>query len=258
MNQPFQLEEFKKEDGVYIFSERNNDFESFYLKVREKEKRIYSDAELKNFPFATKSNPHYSEWKLRAKSFIRFNNYLREKRQSLDILDLGCGNGWFSGQLSKTFNHKFYCVDVNQTELAQARRVFNSANLNFLYADIFTDIIQKKTFDLIIVNAAVQYFPILNKLIGRLLTLLKIKGEIHIIDSPIYPSNEIENAKKRTIDYYNSMGFSEMSNKYFHHSWKELSEFNFEIIFNPTSFANKFKQVIFSKDSPFPWVKICL
>ena len=53
MSQPLRLEQFKKENGVYILSERNNDFEEFYIKVREKEKRIYSDAELGNLPFAT-------------------------------------------------------------------------------------------------------------------------------------------------------------------------------------------------------------
>jgi len=258
MSRPFQLEEYKTVEGVYILSERNNDFESFYLKVREKEKRIYTDEELKNLPLATKSNPHKSEWKLRAKSFIRFSNYLKKKKQSLDILDLGCGNGWFSGQLSKKFNHKFYCVDVNQIELEQASRVFNSHNLFFLYADIFTEIFQEKTFDLIVVNAAVQYFSNLKKLIKRLLSLIKIDGEIHIVDSPIYLTSEVENAKERTIDYYNSIGFPEMSNKYFHHSWNKLSEFNFKIIFNPTSFTNKLKQIIFIKDSPFPWIKISL
>ena len=258
MSQPLRLEQFKKENGVYILSERNNDFEEFYIKVREKEKRIYSDAELGNLPFATESNPHILEWKLRAKSFIRFNNYLGKKKQSINILDLGCGNGWFSGQLSKTFNHKFYCVDINQIELEQARRVFNSDNLNFLYADIFTETFQENTFDLIIVNAAIQYFPVLKRLIKLLLSLLKMDGEIHFVDSPIYLKNEVGSAKKRTMDYYNSIGFPEMSNKYFHHSWNELSEFNSEIIFNPTSIVNKFKQLIFIKDSPFPWVKISL
>ena len=110
-------------------------------------------------------------------------------------MDLGSGNGWFTGQFSNSFDHNFYCVDVNLTELTQGRRVFNSDQIKFIYADIFTSNIPKALFDVVIINAAVQYFPDLTKLVDQILVLLKDNGELHIIDSPFYSDSEVENAK---------------------------------------------------------------
>lgn len=245
-----------KEDGVYLLSPIKYDFEEIYLKVREKEKRIYSDHELILLPFASSSNPYKNEWDLRAKSFLRFKEYLKTKKQNLNILDLGCGNGWFCGQLSKSFNHNFYCVDVNLTEMKQGRKVFNSEQIKFVYADIFNAEIPQSSFDMITVNAAAQYFPDIKALLKRLTALISNNGEIHIIDSPFYSINEIENARKRTVDYYNSIDFPEMVKHYFHHSFSELFGFNFDTLYNPNSFKKRFTRLLSMSDSPFPWIKI--
>jgi len=251
----YKLDSTTLQDGAYILSKVKPDFESIYLKVREKEKRICSDTELLNLPFASNSNPHKKEWTLRAKSFKRFTKYLQTKKHGLNILDLGCGNGWFSGQLSKSYDHNYYCFDLNLKELKQGRQNFKSEKLKFLYADIFSSEMPSNFFDIIIINAAIQYFPDFKKLINRLLILLTEKGEIHIIDSPIYSEEEAVKAKQRTLDYYSSLGFPEMSNNYFHHSWDGLKEFKYKILYNPSDFMNRFKRV-FIEDSPFPWISI--
>jgi SAM-dependent methyltransferase len=250
------LSKFRNDKGVYILSPVTSTFEDIYLKVREKENRIYSNADLILLPFASSSNLHKKEWDLRAKSFQRFREYLKTKKQDPNLLDLGCGNGWFCGQLSKSFNHNFYCVDVNLVELKQGKKVFKSENINFIYADIFNAEIPQASFDIITINAAVQYFPDLSKLLNKLLTLLKVNGEIHLIDSPIYSVDEVIKAKERTQNYYSSIGFPDMSGKYLHHTWDELSAFNFEILYQPDSLKNKIKRSFFQKDSPFPWIKI--
>ena len=250
------LTKYPLNDGVYILSTINDNFENTYLKVREKEKRIYSDNELRVLPFASGSNPHKNEWDLRAKSFLRFKKHIKIKNRKLNLLDLGCGNGWFCGQLSKSFDHNFLCADVNLNELKQGRRVFNSERINFIYADIFNSEIPQASFDIITVNAAVQYFPDLSKLLNKLLPLIGDNGEIHLIDSPIYSISESKKKKKRTMDYYSSIGFSEMADNYYHHTWDELSAFKFEILYKPDSLKNKIKQSFFQKDSPFPWIKI--
>ena len=252
----FKLDPTSLKDGIFILSEINNEFEKIYLKVREKENRIFSDAELKQLPFASELNPHKKEWDLRAKSFQRFKEYLKSKKQNFDILDLGCGNGWFSGQLSKSFNHNFHCVDVNLTELKQGRNIFNSEQIKFIYADIFKADIPSAFFDIIIINAAVQYFPDIKRLMEKLLTLINENGEIHIVDSPFYSEIEVDNARKRTFDYYHSIGFPEMMKNYFHHSFSELSEFNNEVLYKPNSLNKKVMRLFSIKDSPFPWIKI--
>lgn len=255
-NSLINLAKYNKDEGVFILSPINSKFEDIYLNVREKENRIYSQTELILLPFASSSNPHKKEWDLRTKSFLRFKEYLEVKKQGLNILDLGCGNGWFCGQLSKCFNHNFYCVDVNLTEMKQGRKVFNSENIKFVYADIFNAEIPQSSFDIITVNAAVQYFPDLKRLIERLLTLINDKGEVHILDSPIYSMSVSLTAKKRTMDYYLVLGFKEMAENYFHHTWNELSDFKFETLYYPDSLKNKIKRLVFQKDSPFPWIKI--
>lgn len=250
-----KLEPIFIKDGVFVLSELSDEFESTYLKVREKEKRIYSDEELLLLPFASEKNPHKAEWSLRAKSFHRYKNFLNSRKESANLLDLGCGNGWFCGQLSKSFEQNFYCADVNLTELIQGRRVFNSVMLRFIYADIFEAKLPEKYFDYILINGAIQYFPDLSKLLNKLFIVLKVNGEIHIIDSPIYSIDEATNAKERTNNYYSSLGFPEMSDKYYHHTWKDIQQFNYKILYNPLTLLNKCKKILI-KDSPFPWIRI--
>lgn len=252
----FKLNPKQKQGGVYILSEINDQFESLYLGVRKKENRIYSDKEVNNLPFATISNPHKDEWRLREKSFLRFKDYLKIKNENLNILDLGCGNGWFSGNLSKDFNHNFFCVDVNLTELRQGERVCNSEKIKFIYANIFKADFPTDYFGLIILNASVQYFPDLKKLFDQLFKLLTIKGEIHIIDSPFYSIDEVQSARNRTIDYYSLINFPGMAQYYHHRCYQELKEFNTKILYNPLSIKNKTKSLFLIKDSPFPWIVI--
>ncbi len=252
----FKLNSTASRDGVYFLSEINNEFESIYLKVRDNEKRILPDNELLNLPFASEKNPHKKEWDLRAKSYLRFKKYLKRIKEKINVMDLGCGNGWFCGQLSKSFDHNFYCVDINMTELTQGRRVFNSGKIKCIYADIFTFEIPNALFDVVIINAAVQYFPDLKKLVERILVLLKDNGEIHIIDSPIYKSIEVENAKQRSFDYYSLMDSQEMAEHYHHHTWNELSTFNYNILYDPRLFMKRINRLFSIDDSPFPWIKI--
>jgi ubiquinone/menaquinone biosynthesis C-methylase UbiE len=252
----FNLNKYSIEEGVYILTSVSNDFEDLYIKLRTKEKRIYSDSELKLLPFASGSNPHKNEWSLRAKSFLRYKEYLNTKKDSLNILDLGCGNGWFSGHLSKIYSNNFYCLDVNLTELKQGKRVFNYDSIKFLYADIFTTEIPRASFDIIIINAAVHYFPDLKKLFNRLLSLINENGEIHIIDSPFYQVSELANAKTRTLKYYSSIGFPEMGNNYYHHSFNQISEYNNKILYNSSSFKNRILNFLSVNDSPFLWICI--
>jgi len=247
---------FKKVDGVYILTEIKNQFEKDYLKVREKENRLYTDDEVKSLPFTTENITHKDEWKLREKSFLRFKEYLTSKKENLNILDLGCGNGWFCGQLSKHFNNSFYCADVNMNELKQAARVFNTDNIKYVYADIFNTEIRQENIDLIIINAAIQYFPDFKRLINKLLTLIRENGEIHIMDSPLYSNDEVENAKERTRVYFSSIGFPQMTDRYFHHTFSELDDFNYTILYEPLSVRKKIKRLITSKDSPFHWILI--
>ncbi|MDP2362993.1 MAG: class I SAM-dependent methyltransferase, partial [Ignavibacteria bacterium] len=120
------IEEISKQktiNGVIHLSKVDQSFENLYLQVLKREKRLYGDEEVKLLPYASKINPHKDEWALRTKSFLRFKNYLSNKKSTLNILDIGCGNGWLSGQLANEYNHNYFCVDTNLVELEQGARL---------------------------------------------------------------------------------------------------------------------------------------
>ena len=247
------LEFLHKKTGIGYLSKNENPFSSVYLDVRKKEHRILTDEDVKKLPLMVSSNPNHSEWKLRQKSSQRFIDYLKTKPEKLQILDIGCGNGWFTNSIAETSKSSDVIgLDINHMELEQAARVFQKGNLQFVYGDIFQ--IESKLcnqFDIITLNACIQYFSNFKALISKLISFSKPNGEIHIIDSPFYRKEELDKAKKRTKDYYTELGFPEMASNYFHHCFDDLEDF--KILYNPKK--NILIKLIRRKDSPFYWLK---
>lgn len=235
---------------VIYYSQPKNAFSDLYINVRKKESRFYSQEEIKTLPNLEKNHPHYAEWQLRKKSSNRFINYLKKTNRPLKILEIGCGNGWFSHLMSMIEKTEVTGLDVTIAELEQAAKVFDKENLSFIYADLFEkNQLNDKQFDVIVFNSSLQYFENLKELFKVVGRLLSENGEIHIIDSPFYKASEIEKAKERTQNHYKNLGFPEMAKNYFHHRFDELRKY--KIMYNPFSFLRYFK-----KDSPFYWVLI--
>ena len=227
-------------------------FEANYLAVRDKEQRFLADEQVAELP-DLKNHVHSKEWQLRKRSAKRVISYFKHSGHG-NLLDIGCGNGWFCHKLASECEVSVIGMDVNLTELEQAARVFKLARLKFVYADIFMEQLPLSFFDFITLNAVVQYFPDLSKLIDRLFNLLKPDGELHFIDSPFYDQGDLQHAKQRTFEYYNSLGFPQMAESYYHHSWQELKKFSFEVLYRPDK--SKFHKLLNKKDIPFPWIKL--
>jgi len=228
-----------------------SDFEKNYLAVREKEKRVISLEEVRRLPYPQKDSVDYALWETRRKNILRFNSFL-SKKGSVRILDIGCGNGFFTNMLSERDN-EVVGLDVNLTELKQAAEAFPSKNIKWYYLDILTEKIPEEKFDLITFCASFHYFKDPKQLLRICQGLLKTDGEVHIIDSPFYSEEGRENARKRSVDYFRSMKVESMSDYYFHNSYSFLKEFNVSIKYKPGSF---FKKLLRIKDSPFPWIMI--
>jgi 2-polyprenyl-3-methyl-5-hydroxy-6-metoxy-1,4-benzoquinol methylase len=250
------LDKTKLKNGVYFLSEIDNSFESVYIALREHEMRVYSDEEVKHLPDTNNSNPHKEEWKLRKRSLHRFNNYIQKYNDKLNLLDIGCGNGWFSANVANSSPINIFALDINKVELEQAARVFNLNNIYFICGNIFDNIFNESTYDIITLNSSIQYFGKLDGLIKRLFYFLTDDGEIHILDSPIYNQNELAGAKERTASYYISFGFPEMAKHYHHHTFDELKNFNYKILYDPKAVQNNLKKIFGFKDSPFAWIRI--
>ena len=229
------------------------EFERLYIKVREKEQRLYSDEDLRKLPFINRQHPHFEEWRSRNHSCKSFIRYLQKYRTPVSILEVGCGNGWLSNQISTTLGTDVTGIDVNRTEIEQAQRVFeNDSNLRFYWGDLQSEFLLAKKFDIILFAASIQYFSSLRKVIDKSLSILEPAGEIHIIDSFFYEGETANLAKERTAHYYKSMGVPEMTHHYFHHKYEELSPYNYVILKKPSKPWEKF----WGARQVFPWIRI--
>ena len=147
-----------------------------YLRVREKEGRLYSDDMVAQLPLMSNGFHYADEWRARSASASRLTQYLLRRSKPLSVLDLGCGNGWLSNLLSK-FGHRVLGVDQNRYELKQAARVFSpNPCLFFIETNIFSAPFMTGTFDVIVLASVIQYFHDLPALLKVLLGYLKPRG----------------------------------------------------------------------------------
>ncbi|HMH20218.1 MAG TPA: class I SAM-dependent methyltransferase [Puia sp.] len=228
-------------------------FEKKYIVTRGIENRLYTDEELMKLPDISAGHTHYKEWQARKSSSLRLLRYLAARKKPLDILEVGCGNGWLSHQFAEIPNSEVTGLDINFTELQQAARVFSGdPNLHFIQGDIRSGILGDQRFDCIVFSDTIQYFPYLKKILHFALYQLKSGGEIHIIGSHFYRSGEIEPAKRRTSLYYSSLGYPEMADFYFHHAISDLRSFHHTLLYNPGDLWNRF----LGRKDPFPWIRV--
>lgn len=244
------------ESGVYLSGELNSSFEQAYLSVRRAEDRIYPDELVRQLPFVPPEHKHYQEWKMRRYIDRRLSND-PEVGHAARILDLGCGNGWFSHLMASRTKGEVLGLDVNHSELVQAARLFSSANCHFAWGDIFEDKWPAACFDLIVLLSAIQYFPSLSDLLNRLLSLLAPDGEIHIADSPLYATvYEADKARERSSAYFQNLGFLSAGAYYHHHSMESLAPYNPQILYDPGRIFSRIKRKVLGLGSVFPWIKI--
>jgi len=214
-----------------------------YLLLRKKENRIYTDNELLLLPDTAPSHQYYKEWQVRKKSCRRLLQCLAQKKSPLQILEVGCGNGWLSAQLASLKNTTVTGIDINTAELQQAQRAFAGySNLQFINATLNSSLLNEKVFDIIIFAASVQYFPSVKKVIKAAMQHLTLQGEIHITDSPFYRQQEMASARQRTKEYFKSVNFPKMAHYYFHHSIDTLHPFTHQILYNPKSLVNRLRK----------------
>ena len=229
------------------------DFAQQYILLRYKEGRIYSDKQVAELPEIDKEHKHYNEWQVRKNTSGRLIKYFINKKRDLEILEVGCGNGWLSAKLSAVPLSKVTGIDINAVELSQAKRVFRQiGNVEFFNCSLQNEMFSGRKFDIIVFAASVQYFSSLKKVLSDSLEMLKLGGEIHIIDSHLYKQNGISAARLRSNEYYRAIGFPEMSDQYFHHTLGDLKLFNHDILYDPNSIINKLKK----NKNPFYWILI--
>ncbi len=231
-------------------------FEAAYINARKSEGRLYPDEIVRELPWIPADHPQNQEWRLRQRNVEQLLVHLDEKKAN-SILDLGCGNGWLTHQLLHSGGAGFVLgLDVNATELEQAQSLFGNKGCQFAYGDIFKAKLKQAPFDAIVLASCAQYFPNLEALLNRLAKLLAPAGEIHLLDTPIYDTDAVAEARERTLQYYEAEGKQAMQSFYHHHDWSNLSAFNYELKYNPTTLLNRIRRKLGQSLSPFPWLII--
>lgn len=247
-------EQYSQMTGIIQMTAASSSFEQHYIDIREKEGRLLSDEAVMNLPHSPL--PAFrQEWAYRRFATALFLQYLTKQGHG-NMLDLGCGNGWFSKLLTLNNRNTVLGLDINKTELEQAVRLFGSDHCRFAYGDIFEADIPAAAYQYIIINSAAQYFPDLPLLLHRLLFLLAPEGEIHILDSPFYDPSALSAAAKRTVSYFEKAGTPEMAAFYHHHTWKNLENFNWKLMYNPQHWWYRIKRKAGYPCAIFPWIRI--
>lgn len=230
-----------------------NDFERLYIRLREKEGRVYTDDQVAVLPDIEEIHPHYKEWQIRKESSQKLVQYLGKRDHLKDILEIGCGNGWLSRRLASLPGSRIIATDINYVEIQQAATVFGDVpNLHFIYGEAIQGMFGDEKFDVIVFAASLQYFQKLGETVKNALRLLRPQGEIHIIDTHFYPLSGLSAAKERSALYFQAAGYPEMANWYFHHSLENLDRFHYSILYNPESLFTRFMK----NKNPFYWIRI--
>lgn len=240
----------EKKGVHYLEADHPSGFEAQYLAIRKKEKRVLTDAQVAQLPHL-KNHPLSKEWALRAESCQRFIAY-QQSVQPQSVLEIGCGNGWFSHQISCALPRaQVVGQDINIVELEQAGSVFDAPNLKWVYCANLSKL-PPHSFDLIVFNASIQYFGQIKSLMEQLSLLLTPNGEVHVLDSPLYSDQtEAQAAENRSKRYYEEQGHPVLASFYHHHTPLGLPIKQFH--FKPSKW-----QRLLGNRNPFPWFQLQL
>jgi SAM-dependent methyltransferase len=165
-------------------------FAGEYAGHRAAEGRALRGDALRSLPYL-RSGPLSAQWSVRARSFDGLiRHVIRCQAVSLDVLDLGAGNGWLCYRLAG-LGHAAVAYDIRGDEvdgLGAAADLLCEAP--FLFQRVlgsFEDLpFATRIFDLAVFNASLHYARDLGKVLHEAMRVTRSGGLIVILDSPFY------------------------------------------------------------------------
>ena len=185
---------FRRVDGIVraIAPDRRSFYDRFladYGTIRKAEGRGSNSREYYlALPYEDLSERNSEQWRIRASTYRYFEKRLLQEG-SLDILDLGAGNGWMSYRLAQR-GCRPVAVDVftdEQDGLAAAREygLFPVVEAEFDRLPFASS-----QFDLAIFNSSLHYSVDYQGTLAEARRCLKPSGSIVVLDSPLYKLRE--------------------------------------------------------------------
>ncbi len=214
-----------------------------WLQIWEKKGRELKSSKIENLIDANGHNTKFGEFKKK-----NWNKYIKSILKNIkikkgsQILEYGCGAGAF---LSYWYEKKYYLngIDYSKTLITKGKKYF--PKINFKVGEISSLDSFNKKFDLIFSHSVFQYFKnykYAEKLILKMLTKLKYKGYICILD---IPDKEKENLYIKRLK--KEMGKNEYEKKY-----KKNKHFFYEkTFFKRLAIENNLEFKIFKHNSEF-------
>lgn len=114
---------------------------------------------------------------------IRWGNGIHIKHQLMDgihsffysripdgsnVLDLGCGRGTVANAIAENCNAKVFGIDFNKNHIEFATQKYKNPNLQFLCGDVFSDIPENLSVDVIVLSSVLEHLVTRANFLSRL------------------------------------------------------------------------------------------
>jgi SAM-dependent methyltransferase len=170
------------------------DFAEAYAGHRAAEGRGYAQEHLLALPYL-REGPFARQWAVRSRSYEALQRRVvqplaKRLRRPLEVLDLGAGNGWLSSRLAGD-GHLATAIDIREDAVdglgaAQHLESLNPERMRRLAASFDSVPLPEAVADLAIFNASLHYAMDLSAALSEASRLVRLGGQIAIVDSPFY------------------------------------------------------------------------
>jgi ubiquinone/menaquinone biosynthesis C-methylase UbiE len=163
-----------------------------YAKIRQAEGRGSDDpAWYCALPYRDLTGRNSAQWKIRARTWKHFEDSVLRgmesgTKRSLEILDIGAGNGWMSYRLAMR-EHQPVAVDIF-SDSGDGLRCARHYPRRFPCVEAEFDRLpfRDATFDLAVFNSSIHYSTDYRRTLTEARRCLRSSGRVVIMDSPIY------------------------------------------------------------------------
>jgi ubiquinone/menaquinone biosynthesis C-methylase UbiE len=228
-----------------------------YRRARAAEGRLLDDALVAGLPSLPSGHPLALESALRRQTAARFLAWLAGTPAPRTVLDVGCGTGWLAAAVARIPGTRAIGIDLDGPELDQARRVFGQPGGAAYIAGV------AETFDaaalapdVIVLASVIQYLADPAEVVGRLLAACRPGGSVHVLDSPLYRSDEVAAAAARTAAHYARIAVPELAAAYHHHTLEAFAGLAPVVVrARPAAWRQRVAARLGRPISPFPWLR---